>query len=52
MGENINLSFRTDEFRQTRVVVHQALEEQPRIVPAPFEFVANWADLLKVVARV
>ena len=31
----------------------QALEEeQQRVVPALFEFIANWADLLWVAARV
>ena len=33
--------------------VLQALEEeQQRTVPAPFEFVADWADVLQVAMRV
>ena len=45
--------FIADEFRQTHVVRLQALEEkQERIVPAPFQFVADSADLLQVAVRV
>jgi len=45
--------FIADEFGQARVVRFQALEEkQERIVPAPFEFVADSADLLQVAMRV
>jgi len=40
-------------FEWSRVVVLQALEEEPqRLVPAPFEFVADGANLLQVAARV
>ena len=43
----------SEEFGQARVIVLQALEEEPpRIVVAPFEFVADWADLLQVAVRV
>ena len=39
--------------RQARAVRFQALEEkQERIVPAPFEFVTDSADLLQVAVRV
>jgi hypothetical protein len=45
--------FPADESGQARVVVLQALEEEPpRNVPAPFEFVADLADLLQVAVRV
>lgn len=41
------------KFGQPSVVVFQAFQEkQERIVPAPFEFVANLADLLQVAVRV
>ena len=47
------LDFLADEFGQACVVVLQALEEeQERIVSAPFEFVADWADLRQVAVRV
>jgi len=35
-----------------RVVLQALEEEQQRTVPAPFEFVADWAELLQVAARV
>ncbi len=47
--EMFRFDFIADEFGQARVVRFQALEEkQERIVPAPFEFVADSADLLQV----
>jgi|GEM_PF-4487540 len=47
------LDFIADEFGQARVVRFQALEEkQDRIVPAPFEFVADLANLLQIAVRV
>ena len=41
----------TDEFRQGRVVLHQALEGEGWM-PAPFAFVADLTDLLQVAMRV
>jgi len=35
-----------------RVVLQALEEEQQRIVPAPFAFVADWADVLQVAVRV
>jgi hypothetical protein len=36
-----------------RVVVLQALEEeQQRMLPAPFEHAADWADVFQVAVRV
>ncbi len=46
------LGFRADESVQARVVVLQAPEEEPqRTAPAPFEFVADWADFLQGTVR-
>jgi hypothetical protein len=45
--------FIADEVGRARVVRFKALEEkQERIVPAPFEFVADSADLLQIAVRV
>jgi len=47
------ISLRLSSGRQAGVVSVQALEEeQQRIVPVPFEFVADGADQLQVAVRV
>jgi len=45
--------FIADEFGQAHVIRFQALEEkQDRIVSAPFQFVADSADLLLVAVQI
>ncbi|MBX7209429.1 MAG: hypothetical protein K1X78_14020 [Verrucomicrobiaceae bacterium] len=45
--------FVADEFGQASVIVFHALEKkQQRIVPAPFEFVADSANLPQIAVRV